>query len=554
MQQEEGLQLSDLVAILGRRATLIVRVAGITILIVFWVAMALPNKYQASSLILVEPQGVNDQLVAAGVQESDLGQRLGIMTSEILSRTRLSALITDFELYPDMEDWYTREEIVEEMRSDLIVVPVFSELEASQRRNRDAEFNTFAISFEYDSPKISADVVNSLAADYIEQHISARVQVSQKSLDFMRASMESLRDQILVVEAEIKKVKEANAGTLPEDLAPNQGMQRQTLIDLRVAQQALGASESDVAFWKNQILAAVSLSNPNDKTDPAHRRKVLEMQITSMKSRGYTDRHPDMIATRAELESINAALAAKGESDRKDVDPAEEEASSNYAEQNARAEYRRAKLRVQTGKAEVERLGSQLATIQARIGATPAVAEKLDGLHREHESLRETFHDFSGKFQQASVQADLERRQLGEQLRILEAAFPPPSPSSPNRPMILVLGLILGLGTGCAAAVLVESADTSLHGARDLQAATGIPVLAEIPKILLESDRAERARRIIRETLVTAMVVVTFLVGGVATYLFVNGPPSFLAGESEDESDDARPVGVILPRLPRGTS
>ena len=66
-----------------------------------------------------------------------------------------------------------------------------------------------------------------------------------------------------------------------------------------------------------------------------------------------------------------------------------------------------------------------------------------------------------------------------------------------------MLGLALGGGVG----VLLESADSSFHGARDLQAALRIPVLAEIPAILLEADRVALRRRHLRTALATAVVV-----------------------------------------------
>jgi len=534
MDSYEGLQVGDLIAIVRRRGLLVVRIAGATLLAVFWIAMAMPNQYQARSVILVEPQGVSDELVAAGIRESDLAERLGIMTSQILSRTRLSSIITDFDLYDDMTDWYTREEIVEHMRSVLTVTPVFSELEAEKRGERNAEFNTFAIGFTYESPALSADVVNSIASDFISEHIGARVRVSQKSLEFMRSSMDDLSERILLLDGDVKKVKEANAGRLPEDLASNQRMQQQAMMDLRTAQQVYAAARSDEAFWNNQMIAAVSLAKPNDRSDPNYRVKELAIVIQQMKSRGYTDRHPDMIAMKTEREALERRIAAAKEN-------AEESgAPESYAEQNARSELNRAQLRVTATEAEIERLQAELAEVEGRLAATPAVAEKLEGLVRESDSVFKSYQEFTTKLQQASVQADMERRQLGEQLRVLEAAFAPTTPASPNRPLVLSLGLLFGLAMGVAVAVLVEAGDSSIHGARELQTLAGIPVLADIPSVMLESDRAARARRIFREAVLVAVIVMFCLVGGLATYFFVNGAPAFMRS---DDAEDAAEAG-----------
>lgn len=532
MDNYEGLQITDVFAIIRRRGMLVVRVAGAILLAVFWIAMAMPNQFEARALILVEPQSVSDELVAAGVRESDLSERLGIMTSEILSRRRLSSIITDLHLYPEMEAWYTREEVVDHMRKALSVTPVFSQLEQEKRQDRNAVFNTFAVTFLYESPTVSADVVNRIASDFISEHIDARVRVSQKSLEFMRASMDDLSRRIVVVDSDIKKVKESNSGRLPEDLLSNQRIEQQLISDLRAVEQALANAQSDEAFWNNQVIAAVAITKPNDRTDPSYRIKELTIMVEEMRGRGYTERHPDIIASKAEMAALEQALEEAR------LNKEQTGGAESYAEQNARSELNRSKLRVASSSAELERLQAQLAQVEARLAATPAVAEKLEALNRESESLFRSYQDFSIKLQQASVQADMERRQLGEQLRILEAAFAPTSPTSPNRPLILALGLLLGLGVGGAAAILVEAGDSSVHGARELQSISGIPVLADIPTVMLESDRSERARRIVREMVVVSAIVVFCLVGGLATYFAVNGAPSFLKrGDADAESE-----------------
>ena len=61
------------------------------------------------------------------------------------------------------------------------------------------------------------------------------------------------------------------------------------------------------------------------------------------------------------------------------------------------------------------------------------MAEQLEALEREYKHLFESYQEFSDKQLEAAVQANLERRQLGEQFRVLEAAFLAPAPTSPNR-------------------------------------------------------------------------------------------------------------------------
>jgi len=532
MDGQQGLQVSDLFGIVRRRGKVIAGVAGLVILVMYWIAMALPNQYSSYATVLVEPQSIDDQLVRSGVREGDLVQRLGIMTARILSRQRLSRMIDKFDLYPEKAQQMTRQEVIDLMRSDVTVEPVISELEVDRRSRRDVEFNTFKIVYRSRDDKIAAAVAQSIANDFVEANIEARMDISQQSLDFMEDSIESLSTELAEVEARIKEVKDENAGRLPEDLDTNQRILQTLTSQLREARRALDVAQSDEAFWKSQVIAAVSMSPPGDAASPEKRLRMLETDLGRVRAQGFTDKHPDVVSAKQEIELLRERLESV---------PEGQEGDGSFAAQNARSEQRRAQLRAEAARQEIDRLQAQLDEIQERIAATPAVAERLDALQRRYSHLSESYREYSARRQQAIVQADLERRQLGEQFRILESAFPAANPTSPNRLLILVVGTLLGLGLGAAAGLVAESTDTSVHQPRELQQMAGLPVLASIPAVMLEPDRAQRVRRVLWQGAAAVAVTVFFLAGGAVTYLYVNGWPGRDSGQ-EVEAVEGRPA------------
>ena len=543
MDSQQGIQISDLAGILRRRGKLMAAVAGLVVLVSFWIAMALPNQYGSYATILVEPQSVDDQLVRSGVRERDLTERLGIMTAQILSRQRLSRMIDQFGLYPEYSQKLQRQEVVDMMRGDVSVEPVISELESDQRNNKDLEFNTFKINFRASAPQMAAQVAQSIANDFLEKNIEARVQQSQRSLDFMEDSISSLTRSLESVESEIKQVKADNVGSLPEDFPTNQRLLQDLIAQNREARRALDMARSDESFWKNQVIAAVSMASPADVNSPAARRKLLKADLGRMRSLGYTDKHPDVASTLQEIALIEDLL---------DTDAEDEPVVASYAEQNAKAEERRAALRGQAAEEEIKRLREQIEEVEARLASTPVVQERLDALVRRYEQLSRSYQDFSQRRQQAVVQADLERKQLGEQFRILESAFAAPRPTSPNRILILVVGLLMGVGLGSGVGLVAEAADRSIHQPKDLQRLVQLPVLAAVPAIILGPDRAARRRRNLIQLIAAASLSFVFLVGGVLTYIYVNGMPGGGGEEEVEVEGETREVSLhnSLPHVP----
>jgi uncharacterized protein involved in exopolysaccharide biosynthesis len=84
-------------------------------LVGFTFVLLMPNRYKASTTILVDPQKVSEKYVSPTVN-SDPGQRLTTITQQVLSSTRLQQIIDDMHLYPELKGQMSREEIIELMR------------------------------------------------------------------------------------------------------------------------------------------------------------------------------------------------------------------------------------------------------------------------------------------------------------------------------------------------------------------------------------------------------------------------------------------------------
>ena len=547
---EEGLKLGDISGLVRRRAKAIGVTTGLVVLLSVLVAAVLPNQYQSYTTMMVEPQTVSKKLVEAGLDESDLMNRVHLLTMQILSRARLSRVIDDLHLYPKLSEEKTREDVIEYMRKKIWVEPVLPELETEEIRRmnqREIQINTFRLFFRHQDPQTAATVVNRLANDFIDEHIKDRVQISGDTSEFIESELTRLAQRIKDVEAQIAQVKSENAGSLPTDMETNQRQIERAFEELRNVQTRLAMAESDEAFYRQQ--AAVARATDGSKGDvqgravtPALRLQEVEMTLGELRAKGFSDKYPDVVAAQAEIEQLHAKIAGNAG----DANPA------SAAEQEALAQASRAHVQAEATRQDVTRLQAQIDQTQQKLANTPRVAEQLDALEREYKGLSDNFHDYSNKRLSAGVAANMERRQKGEQFRVLEPAFAAESPTSPNRLLILLIAPLLGLALGAGVAVLMEAADSSYHNPRRLQEALRIPVLASIPRIFLDADRITQRRRRFREVLIAGAVTGAVLLASTAGYLYVN--TQFFGGAPPSSAAEAPRSAAPAPAPPPGAA
>src|SRR5207244_11436075 len=82
--------------------------------------------------------------------------------------------------------------------------------------------------------------------------------------------------------------------------------------------------------------------------------------------------------------------------------------------------------------ADQQRVIAAIAMYQHRIGAVPTHESELTELMRDYDTLRDSYKSLLTRKEESRTAADLERRQIGEQFKILDPAREPETPVSPN--------------------------------------------------------------------------------------------------------------------------
>jgi uncharacterized protein involved in exopolysaccharide biosynthesis len=144
--------------------------------------------------------------------------------------------------------------------------------------------------------------------------------------------------------------------------------------------------------------------------------------------------------------------------------------------------------------------------------------EYLD-LTRDHEASLMRYREIRAKQMQADIGEELEKDRKAERFSLIDPPQLPEKPSSPNRPAILLLGLVLSLGGGVGSAAVLEGLDDSVRGSKALTGLLQVPVLAVIP--YMENDAKRQRKRKIVLVIVASLIAALGLAVLLVHFFFI---------------------------------
>lgn len=485
------MDFDDYMAILRRRWLWIAIPALIAPLIAYAISLALPEQYVSQTLVLVEQQKVPEGYVKPVVNE-DLTGRLASMREEILSRTRLQPIIESFGLYDKGK--LPMEEKLEVMRKSIVITPIRPDVTTSRTNGVPG----FFIAFTSDRAKTAQQVCGEITSMFLSENLKAREQSAAGTTAFLARQLDDAKRSLDEQDAKLADFQRKYVGQLPGQEQANFNMLNSLNTQLEATTQALSRLEQEKTFTGSLLAQEVAAFKTDQGTaksarspeDDAHDIDHIEEMLITLRNK-YTDDHPDVIKTRRDLE----ALKAKRDSDKtkRQADAVVKPQVEPPTIQQMRAQMEATDLAMKSKRNDQQRIQAQISTYQRRLELSPTVQEEHKKLTRDYQSALQFYNELLAKKNQSEMATDLERRQQGEQFRVMDPPNLPERPAFPDRRLFAAGGLGVGFVIGLTLVAFFEWHDRSVRNERDVELWLKLPTLGVIPDFS-DSDDADKKK------------------------------------------------------------
>ncbi|UJX40733.1 chain length-determining protein [Desulfovibrio sp. JY] len=424
-------------------------VALLTMTTAVAVSYIIPKKYEAKTTLFIQQNVLADLVKGLAVAPS-IQTKIHTLAVSMTSRNLLSQVVNDLGQDMMLPVGYDQEAYIKDLQSRILV-------------NLNEKQGVVNISFWDRSPQFAQDFVNTLAMLYIEHNTLVKREESTEATKFLAEQIEVYKKRLAEEDEAINAYKSENSILLTTD---------ETFVrtDIRQAEQKIEELNAQMAPLETKLKLAQS-------GKPAHRSGVGQRDAELQRLlRIYTERHPKVIRARAALQVSRASSGGSGGRD--DTARASRLVMADIAS-------------VKTQLAQQEKVIEDNKTLLREI---PRVMGGLHTLVDRRNQDANLYNQLVARYGQSEISKDMELKDKATVFRIIDPAVAPEIPSSPNRPLIIVIGIVLGLCAGVAAVILSERYDHSIRSLQELRT-LGLPVFAVIPRMTSETETRRQAKR-----------------------------------------------------------
>lgn len=344
-------------------------------------------------------------------------------------------------------------------------------------RRPDREADMVEISYEHTDRELAEAIPNTTARLFIQRRQSVKTQQARSTVAFLHDQLDTLGQQLHGFETGLQQFREGQGVV---SLEAEGEAQVSRLADFQANRDIAEAERTALAKLMDDISRTPVRPNAANEPSP-YRRLVGFPTILSNAAAG------EVLRSLNDMENQRAELLTK----RTPLDPDVIILTNRIHEmedqlQSLVATY----LQGLTNRiASLDGVLAQFATDLKRI---PAKEIQLARLKRQAKITEDIYTTLQSRMKEAQIASAI----LDPSVRVVDPAIEPLKPISPNKPLDIVLALILGIALGGGIAFVRENLDTTIHTREELQVETGaVPVLGLIPRIRDTVAATNGARR-----------------------------------------------------------
>ncbi len=443
----------------------------------------LPKSYRSSVLLQFEGQkvryvqGVDDP----GGDKPDIvmGNRISAMSETLYKQELLTQVAQEFHLYE-----YEKEGSTPEM-DDYVATRMRAQFKFD---GKEAPF--VRVSFADSNPVMARDVIARLADLFMQEHTQNRVIIAQSSSEFLQHEMDALKGQLEVKEKALAQFKQSHMGQLPEQLNTNAHAIDRFEAEMASQQEV----EKTITLRLESVDKAIrEYEDPTSDVNPRRaakdprlaRIKQLERSLATLQS-NYKETYPDVAGVRNEIKKLQAMTTEDYVELYIEQEPAEVDEGVNRKPKPDPYKAELLKQRedllreLELVRRHQSRIANEIKKYEARIEGTTIHQQELMTIQRDYDNLQKSYQSLLEKKLTIGMAGNLEQKQQGTNLRIVQQANLPSLPEKPNVFMIMFGGLAVGCALGFGSAFGIELLRRGFVSAEEVEITLGLSVLAAI--------------------------------------------------------------------------
>ena len=368
-------------------------------------------------------------------------------------KTTLKSILT---FLPQKEREPLSEEEQAQLRKELLITLFSENLTISPVPNT----QVVKIAYTSESPKLAAEIANTVAEVYIESYLEAKFDMTSKATSWLNDSLAGLRNKLEVSE---KKLAEFDQREQLVDLDGVVGLASEELQGL--SEQLLQAEnrlkQSEIIFEQVQNfngdpaeLAAMPAVQNHPSIQNVKEAELKAQSNVSELSKVYGPKHLKMISAQAELASVMQTL--------------ENQVASLIS--GITNEYRQAQ-------SQVNRLRVAVASAKEEYRKLSTLESKRRVLQREVDTNQQLYDSFFTRLQETSEVEGFESANA----RVLDRATLPVEPFKPKKSLILIATLVMSTGFGIFIALVLDFLNSGIRSVDDVERRLGQRMMGLIP-------------------------------------------------------------------------
>lgn len=451
------------------------------ICILGWLAIAsIPNRYDSRARLLVD---VNEILPddAQGGGRPQLDQ----IRETLTSARNMEKVAATTGLLPPGASERDKAGAVAMLQKSIKVVP--------QQDNIFEITSSVAVGSlsDADNAKLASGVLDSLITVFRDDQLRGGRMNAREGLKFLDAQIADREKALREVEARRGAFEAQNIGLIPGGSGSPAQRVDAARAELSQIDSQLVSAQAQLAAANGQLASTPqSIPGAGGGVGGGVARQQLagaQNELSSMRARGLTDAHPDIIALKSQIASLKA-MADREAGGGGMQNPAYASLAAMRAERQAT---------VSALSARKSQLMGDISKITTQQIQNPGIAAEYDRINGEYTALKAQYDKLLGQREQVRLRGEVQTETDAIKIELLDPPSKPTSPAAPNRPLFLTLVLLAGIGGGIGVAFGLGQVRASYATAAKLERASGLPVIGSITEVVTPERHLDRRKKLV---------------------------------------------------------